>query len=367
MEAEEKIAVIAITRHGAKLGTRIVSSIPGAVLKVMARYAGGMEDVAEAFQAPIQEVLQEAFSKYDGLVLIMSLGAVVRLIAPLIRSKHHDPAVVVVDDAGRFVISTLSGHLGGANRLAERVATVLGATPVITTASDVHRTLAVDLLGRDFGWAIELDSHVTQASAAVVNGDPVAIWQSCGEPNWWPYPHELPSNLTLVSSLEEILQGLFRACLLITDLALPGDILAALPSPVVYRPKTLVVGIGCNRGTGVEEIKEAILRVFGAFGLSTGSLASFATVDLKKDEMGLLDAAAFFGVPVQFFSHRDLDRVDCPNPSEAVYRWVGTRGVAEPAAILASKGELIVPKQKCGNVTLAVARKFSKEVRDGSG
>ncbi len=357
MEAAEKIAVIAITRNGARLGALIAASMPGSVLKVMARYADAAGGLAQPFDAPMQTVLSEAFQQYDGLVLIMSLGAVVRLIAPLVRDKHVDPAVVVVDDAGRYAISALSGHLGGANSLAERVASILGAEPVITTASDVNRTLAVDLLGREFGWILEHHTHVTPASAAVVNGDPVAIWQSAGEPNWWRYPHPLPENLKLLANLEDVLSGSFAACLLITDLKLEESLLARLPNPVVYRPKSLVVGVGCNRGTPAQEVEQAIVGVLDGAGLSRLSVASIATADIKRDEPGILEAASRLGVPVQFFARDDLDRVECPNPSETVAKWVGTRGVAEPAALLASRGSLIVPKHKSGNVTVAVARK----------
>jgi cobalt-precorrin 5A hydrolase len=362
MDSGKKVAVIAITRNGARLGARIVGNMPRADLKVMARYADAAGGVGEAFHVPIQQVLSEAFFRYDGLVLIMSLGAVVRLIAPLLKDKRVDPAVVVVDDAGRYAISALSGHLGGANRLAEEVAAVLGATPVITTASDANRTIAVDLLGREFGWTLEIDAFVTAASAAVVNGDPVAIWQTTGERGWWRYDGPLPANLKLVDTVDEILADSFGACLLVTDLILEDRLLARLPHPVVYRPKSLVAGVGCNRGTGADEIRQVVTKALEEAGLSPLSLAALATVDIKRDEEGMLEAASALAVPICFFTREELDGVECPNPSEAVARWVGTRGVAEPAAVLASGGSLIVPKRKSGNVTVAIARKKFEEV-----
>lgn len=357
MEAHKKIAVIAITRNGAKLGTRIVASLKGARLKVMAKYADVAGHGCEPFEMPVQQVLSDAFFSCDGLVLIMSLGAVVRLIAPLLRDKRVDPAVVVVDDAGKYVISALSGHLGGANALAEEVAAILGAIPVITTASDANRTLAVDLLGREFGWILEHDAFVTPASAAVVNGFPVAIWQTTGERDWWRLPDPLPENLRLVSTLDEVVRGHFDACLLITDLILDRHQLGKLPNPVVYRPKSLVAGVGCNRGTSALEIEQMITRVLAGAGLSPLSLAMLATLDIKRDEPGVLELASRLRVPLHFFSADELRRIEFPTPSETVAKWVGITGVAEPAAILASGGELIVPKHKSGNVTVAIARK----------
>ncbi|HHY67902.1 MAG TPA: cobalamin biosynthesis protein CbiG, partial [Alicyclobacillus sp.] len=164
-------AAVAITKHGVELAWRTAEGLGGVDVyyseKFDLRAAGGAQEGetfssfwATPFSGSVRELLQDGFHRYEGWILFISLGAVVRMIAPVLRDKKTDPAVVVVDDAGRFAISVLSGHLGGANRLAERVAEVLGAQPVITTASDVGRTIAVDLLGRSFGWTLADDRHV---------------------------------------------------------------------------------------------------------------------------------------------------------------------------------------------------------------
>jgi cobalt-precorrin 5A hydrolase len=168
---------------------------------------------------------------------------VVRLIAPHLRDKTQDPAVVVVDEAGKFAIPVLSGHLGGANALARQLATVLGATPVLTTASDVRQTLAVDLLGRELGWTLEASHEMlVRASAAVVNDEPVALVQEAGRTDWWPHHANgrsgpLPANLVLFDQLEVIDPTAFAAVLWISHRELPTALTELLRGKlVIYRP-----------------------------------------------------------------------------------------------------------------------------------
>ncbi|MCH8923480.1 MAG: anion permease, partial [Planctomycetes bacterium] len=144
-------------------------------------------DTVESFDLPLRPVVERAFAEYSSLVLFLSAGASIRLLAPCLESKKADPAVVCVDDAGSFCVSLVSGHVGGADRLAQEVARHLKATPVITSASHASGTLAVDLLGREYGWRLTASSTtVTRASAAVINARSVGVWQGAGEPGWWP-------------------------------------------------------------------------------------------------------------------------------------------------------------------------------------
>ncbi len=189
--------------------------------------------------------LGELFAEYDGIVAIFSLGAVVRLIAPYLKSKESDPAIVVLDEGGRFVIPMLSGNLGGANALAGHLASALGATAVLTTASDSRETIGVDLLGRELGWTLNA-SHDTlvRTSAAVVNDQPVALVQEAGSHDWWTghangRSGALPANITQFSRLEEVDPERFAAVLWISQREMP----AALAEPlagrcVTYRPPT---------------------------------------------------------------------------------------------------------------------------------
>ena len=242
-----KIAVVAITRHGIALAARVVAALPGAQLfapdKFRAEAAAAAPGAAHGYTGKVGDQVPALLDAFDGLVCIVSLGAVVRLIAPHLRGKELDPAVVVVDEAGRFAIPVLSGHLGGANALAGRLAAALDATPVLTTASDARATLAVDLLGRELGWAFEA-SHaaLVHCSAAVVNDEPVALVQEAGARDWWPghangRSGALPANLTLFERLEDVDPARFAAVLWIATRALPTAYAVALAGRcVIYRP-----------------------------------------------------------------------------------------------------------------------------------
>ena len=360
----ERTALAAVSRPGSELALRLQPGLPGSEAFLPERFSPTERAGVNIWARPLKDLLRRLFAEYGRLVLFGSVGIWVRLVAPLARDKHGDPAVVVVDDAGRFAVSLLSGHLGGANDLARRVADLLGAEPVITAGSEALGTLAVDLLGRELGWRLEMAQNVTRVSAAVVNGETVGLLQEAGEPDWRPRGRPLPANWLRVSTLEELAASRCQAALIITDRTISGweD---ALPPSVVYRPRSLVVGVGCNRDTSAEEIAAAVAQALEGQGLALASIRKLATVDLKRDEQGLQRFAAGLGVPVEYYSPQQLSSVaGTPNPSEAVMRCVGTTGVCEPAALLGSGAStLVVPKLKTPNVTVAVARMdFSKRV-----
>jgi cobalt-precorrin 5A hydrolase/precorrin-3B C17-methyltransferase len=283
-----------------------------------------------------------------------ALGLVVRTLASVLRDKRTDPGVVVVDEEAHHAVSLLSGHRGGANELARLVAGILGAEPVITTASDAQGFPALDLLGQEFGWRLEDETGLTAAMAALLNGDSLLVCQEAGEANWWK--GDLPAHVQVTHCLEGLNLANFAAVVTVTDRVLP-DSVSGGPPLVVYRPRTLVVGIGCERGVTMDEIDEAVRACLSQHGLSLASLCMVASIDLKRDEPGMLSFADRYHLPVRWFSAEDLRRAGGPSPSPVVKRQVGTPGVAEPAALLASgNGPLVVPKMKQGRVTVAVAR-----------
>jgi cobalt-precorrin 5A hydrolase len=386
-----RTCLVAISKRGASLARSLASSLAGDKALYLERRLLDREDEAEAFDLPLRPLVRRIFRQQQALVLFMPVGAAVRLLAPCLQDKHHDPAVVCVDDAGRFAVSLLSGHLGGADRLAEEVASILGATPVITSASYVTGTLAVDLLGQEFGWQLEADFlAVTRASAAVVNGEPVGTYQEAGEPDWWPQDRPLPDNITVHPSLEALAATSCSTALIITDRSAPAsseglDYREALKNKIVvlYRPRSLVVGMGCRRGVPVEELEELLLDTFQKSNLSLSSFACLATAELKKDEGGILALAEKYDVPLHCYSGEELNSVfqlrpavppfrkggpgeistpaegsQGPTPSMKAYSLLGLWGVSEPAALLASGSkELLVPRQKTARATIAVARK----------
>ena len=246
----ERIAVVSITRHGIALAGKVVAALPGARLfapdKFRAEAEAAMANTpgaATTYSGKTGDQIPALFANFDGIVAIVSLGALVRLIAPHLKDKEQDPGVVVVDEAGRFAIPMLSGHLGGANALAGILAASLGATPVLTTASDSRQTLGVDLLGRELGWTFEAThDEVVKASAAVVNDEPVALVQEAGSPDWWAKHANgrsgpLPANIKQFSRLEDVDQQAFAAVLWISQRPMPTDIAAQLAGrKVIYRP-----------------------------------------------------------------------------------------------------------------------------------
>jgi cobalt-precorrin 5A hydrolase len=242
-----KIAVLAITRHGVGLAGKVVAVLSGAQLfapeKFLALAAAAAPGAAHGYSGKVGAGVTAWFADFDAIVAILSLGAVVRLIAPHLQSKHTDPAVLVLDEAGKFVIPVLSGHLGGANQLAGRLALALGATAVLTTASDVRSTLAVDLLGRELGWSIEAShEELLRASAAVANDEAVALVQEAGSRDWWTRHANgragpLADNITLFARLEDVVPDQFAAVLWISRRAMPADYAVKLAGKrVVYRP-----------------------------------------------------------------------------------------------------------------------------------
>jgi cobalt-precorrin 5A hydrolase len=259
----------------------------------------------------------------------------------------------------------LSGHVGRGNFFTDRVAEILGAQSVVTTASDARGTLTVDILGRDFGWTLDdPDRNVTRGCAAVVNEAPVVFVQETGEPNWWPEDQPLPKNVRYVESLDGIDPKQFEILLIATDRDLRATHPAHFENAVIYRPKSLVLGLGCDRNTSPELIERGVMSLLQKNGLCAACVKEIASIDAKKDEPGLLRLSEKMHWPIRFFSAPELDAVpQIENPSEIVKRHVQTRGVAEPAALLAAKAEkLLVPKQiytepDAGrSMTFAVAR-----------
>jgi cobalt-precorrin 5A hydrolase len=309
------------------------------------------------WRGPLRKVFPTIWNEHSAIVAVMALGIVVRLAGPLASDKRRDPAVVAVDDAGRFAISVLGGHGSGANELAGFVAQVLEAQPIITTASEVRRLPAVDRIGRDLGWTIERKENLTRVAAAVVRGDPVAVWQDAGSPDWWQAFGPWPDHFQRLRDGSERPAPQTSALIVISDRVEPEG----LPTDrtVVYRPPTLVAGIGCRRGVPFETLDSWFEHVFAEHGLAQGSLATLATVSLKADERGLLALAKARGVPLVAFPPEQLDRhPGIERPSDRVRARIGIAAVAEPAALLASgAAKLLVPKQIGPGVTLAIARR----------
>jgi cobalt-precorrin 5A hydrolase len=353
MSPEMRVAVIAITRRGALLGHRLCKTMAGFELYVSRRYAGQAGGRCTCFEpADLTAQITELWKRYDGFVLIMATGIVVRIIAPLLESKETDPAVVVMDDAGRFAISLLSGHLGGANELAERCAFASGARAVVTTATDANDLPSFDMLAKEQGWGIDDISRVKTLNTLLLDNEEIAVVDPTGQARLWLHGR---GRIAFYETIAEAAGSSARGFLFVTNRHLPQQITPE--QLLILRPRNLVLGIGCNRGTPVDEIEMFVTAHLKRLFLSPKSVTCIASVAAKRDEAGLTEFAERLGVQLRCFESDELNQVTFPSPpSEHALAAIGVAGVAEPAAILASGGgRLLLKKVKSSNVTLAVA------------
>jgi cobalt-precorrin 5A hydrolase len=349
----EKIAVIAITKNGIKIAGDIKKNIINAEVYVPQKFYNEDSTIIW-FEETTPKKISELFISYDALICIFSLGAVIRLISKLLKDKKTDPAILVIDDKATFVISTLSGHLGGANALSRFIAAFLNSIPVITTAADVNKTISVDLIGNELGWSIDNYDNVTKVSAHMVNEERIAIFQDVGERTWWNTDN-LPSNVVMVKDIEKLKDNLYKGGIVITDKIITDSTI--LSKSVIYRPKTLVIGIGIHWDTTKEDILKGIQTIFEKNGLSFASIKSLSSIKKKIPVKGLKEFSQEFHLPLYLFEKKELEQISVPNPSDTVKKFEGIASVSEASSILHSHGTLLIPKQKFPpNLTIAVCR-----------
>lgn len=348
-----KIAIITITRHGAGMGQQLRDNLPESRLYLTERYAAEAAPPFQTFQATeLKTLLASSWKQYDAFICIMATGIVVRMIAPLLESKQSDPAVVVLDDGGHWAISLLSGHLGGANALAGQCATIIGGQAVVTTATDSNRLPSFDLLAQQQGWSIDTIRGVKILNRLLLDHGSIAVVDptGCTRP-----PLQHLGNIRWYNSLNEAITDNAEGYLLVSNQQLPATELPA--NLLILRPRNLILGIGCNRGTPADEIERVVRTTLAQLALSHHSLRAVATATAKADEPGLCTFAERHCLPLLCFDREQLNSVACPSPpSSHALQAIGAKGVAEPAALLASHGgRLLLHKIKSGNVTLAVA------------
>ncbi|MED1916091.1 cobalamin biosynthesis protein [Bacillus thuringiensis] len=357
IEQRGDYAIVAITKHGVEMARDLAQKFPGTDLYYMSKFERGDEEARgiQLFSNSVRMLFPALWPAYKGLIIIISLGAVIRMIAPLLEDKKKDPGVVVVDDRGENVISVLSGHLGGANELAREVAAVMGAHPIITTASDVQKTIPVDLFGRRFGWEWDSAEKLTPVSASVVNEERVAVINESGERDWWMHDTPMPPSIKEYATIAEAKADQPQGALVVSHRLLAPEEQSILDNGVLYRPKVIVLGMGCNRGTSAEEIEAVIKETLDELQFSIKSVKALATIELKKDEAGLIAVCEKYGWSFVWYSPEELNQVEISDPSDTVFKFTGAYGVSEPAAKLyAGAGELVLTKKKSGNTTISV-------------
>ncbi len=341
-------SIFYITENGLRLARRLQERFPGAD---MIKFNTG--------------AVPGHWSGERDLIFIMAAGIVVRTIAPLLKDKKSDPAVVVLDEQGKFAVSLVSGHLGGANELAKEIAGFLKGEAVITTASDVNHLPPIDLWARDNNLIIENWEVLPLVGTRYVNNGGLRVYCDI--------PLDLPPEFlrvadprfadAIITNRRDVYAGSPRCS--ITGEGCSTEA-CRVKGQVYLRPANLIAGIGCNSGTSLDEIEDALRRTLDGHNLVFLSLQSLATIDIKGNEPGLRGLADKYNLPLRTFSPGDLNTIAGIERSEAAFKATGAYGVAEPAALLASGGDkLIVPKQKKGNVTLAIALTTARVVEFG--
>lgn len=338
-----QLAVFSLNKEGDELARKLQHRLN--------RHSWVNREEMSSLQAQVAGWWDEA----DGLIFIMATGIVVRLIAPLLQHKAVDPAVLVIDARGQFVISLLSGHLGRANELAKEVAEALGATPVITTATDVLGKTSVEEWAGNLGLKVANPEGLVKINSALVRDEPIVVYSEL--PLELFRGKDLNPGKTYFKPLEELpCSSPEQATMAITKYRLGVqhvDLELVVPS--------LVVGIGCRRGTAKETIRHLIDRVFAQQKWPLAAIEMLVSVEQKRDEEGLLKLARELKVRVNFYQPQELNQVLEAMPqlqkSLFVEEKIGVGAVCEPAAILGSRmGKLLVPKQSYQGVTVAVAQ-----------
>ena len=279
---------------------------------------------------------EEAFASGDDLIFVGAVGIAVRAVAPFLKSKAQDPAVVAVDEGGSFAVPLVSGHLGGANALAKRAAAVCGAVPVITTATDVNGAFAVDLWAKKRNLTVMEPERIKLVSSKILAGVPARVRSCC------PVDGEMPAGVLPAGETWDFEVGLFRT---------EGEILHLVPGAAV-------LGVGCRKGTPAETLERAFSGFCGKNSLFPQSICAAATIDLKAEEQGLLDFCKAHGWPLSVFSAEELNGVEGTfTPSEFVKKTTGVDNVCERSCVLCSGGTLAVRKYAGDGVTFALAMK----------
>ena len=335
-----RVALFALTRESAHKAAEIAAGLDeGAELFLPERYTDGLPSKRlRPFQpGRLAAAIARAWEEFDGLVMVMAAGVVVRHIARLCRNKATDPAVVVCDEAGNYAISLLSGHLGGANRLAGTVARITGGRAVVTTATDSRHLMAFDELAARHGYRIATPNVLSDIASAMLDGDPMKLFMSKTLFNRY---YANSPQFTLVAETSEI-------------------IVEPVGTDLVLRlvPRRYTLGIGCRRGVSAKEIESAVSAVLARKGIDSQRIVGAGTAELKRDESGLLEFAAGHGLKLSFFDADALNGIETPNPSDAAWEHVGIHSVSEAAALLSAGpgAKLIVEKVAAASVTVAVA------------
>lgn len=335
------VRIIAFTTKGCSLAVRIRDHLASAGLECIAERKGAKtsSEQLNEVEEGLKEWVGERFSDREDMVFIGATGIAVRCIAPYVKGKTEDPAVLVIDEKGRFIIPLLSGHIGGANDLAFKISDLIGGTVVVTTATDINEVFAVDVFAKDNDLVIEDMALAKDVSAAILSGEKVGFSSDI------PFSGELPKGLIPSESGP---LGIW--------VARPGKV-SQYDRTLFLRPRPFCVGIGCRRGTPMDMIEKAVLEVLRRNRMSIDEVHLMASIDLKVNEEGLILFSESKGIPFVTYSKDELESVADPDmvESDFVMEVTGVGNVSQRAAALAADGPVIQPKVAIDGVTVSIA------------
>ena len=335
-----KIAVISVSHKGAELAEELKSKLDSDSTVIR----------CDLYHKNVKDTFPILFKDYDAVIAIMALGILIRSLSPLIESKATDPAVLNIDDNGNFVISALSGHLGGANELTGKVASLINAVPVITTSSDVNRKLGIDVIAHDLYLEIDNTKEILYFNKAVLDDKSISLTLSSHKNPHYLYEYLENNTLEIDLSIHSSSQ-------------IPADEIHAECGghKLVLTEKPLVVGIGCRKGKESQFIEEALAKSLDDLKIPLSRINMLASAEIKKDEEGILELSQKLEIPLNFIEMDSLKtfKSDDISKSEFVYSKFGIYGVCEPSALIAAgtDSKIIYKKTAYDGVTVAVAVK----------
>ncbi|MBN2897628.1 MAG: cobalt-precorrin 5A hydrolase [Clostridia bacterium] len=338
------ISIFSVTKGGYQLSKQLKAFYPSAELYVSAKVGQAPDHLMDG---TLKDCVQVAFKRDSAIIFVMATGIVVRSIAPYLQHKTEDPAVLVIDEKGDYIISLLSGHIGGGNALALDVAQKLGGQAVVTTSSDVQHKIAVDVLAVKNGFVIDSIHQAKVMASAIVNGEPLVLAtdgkvQIDLDAQW----RQLD-----MTEFQKALSGMESAVLLISNRV------CNIPPTLQLIPKNLVLGVGCRRDTPKEHLMAAVEKALKECGRDRRSIRMIATVDVKADEKGLVETAEALDVPLEIIERTRIKVIENQFVgSDFVEKTIGVRAVCEPAAQLGSgkSGRFIMEKTPFDGITIAI-------------
>lgn len=340
-----KIAIISVSDKGYELSLKLKNLLDkdSTIIK------------CDTYHKDVKDNFNLIFNKYDAIIAIMASGILIRSISSLIQSKTTDPAILNIDDNGKFVISMLSGHLGGANKMTQKIADLIDATAVITTSTDVNKKLGIDVLASDLYLSIDNTSEILYFNKAILNGKEISF--TVNSNGNYDYLFEYLNNNTLEMNVSIYFSSKVEN----------GDIFVQCGEhEIVMIPDKIVFGIGCRRGKSESEIHEAVNDVLSELNMHESRIDSFASAEIKKDEEGILELSKNLDIPIEFVDLEVLKEFKSEDiqESEFVKSKFGIPGVCEPSALItAGKGSKLIYKKTAFNgVTISVAIKNKKKL-----